>query len=100
MSSRSELLDRMMSALVSAEYTVPDWYRHGHCRLGALDPDAWFPTTPAGPDAERAKRICRRCPVTLDCLRHAVSDTDLDGIWGGTDAIERKAALRRLQRRA
>ena len=43
--------------------------------------------------AERAKRICRDCPVVSECLEHALSnnlnETD-DGIRGGMTPIERR----------
>lgn len=42
---------------------------------------------------ERAKRICRDCPVVSECLEHALSnnlnETD-DGIRGGMTPIERR----------
>ncbi|WP_242882648.1 WhiB family transcriptional regulator [Actinomadura litoris] len=42
--------------------------------------------------AERAKAICRDCPVRAECLAMAMADADLRGIWGGTTWHERKAA--------
>lgn len=37
---------------------------------------------------ERAKSVCRRCPVIDACLRHAMA-AEAYGIWGGTTAQER-----------
>lgn len=39
---------------------------------------------------ERAKDICLDCPVMLLCARDALGESD--GIWGGTDPLERQRA--------
>lgn len=39
---------------------------------------------------ERAKDICRRCPVINECLLHALENGERDGIWGGKNEDERK----------
>ena len=39
---------------------------------------------------ERAKEICRSCPVRTDCLDHALTSNERYGIWGGTTENERK----------
>lgn len=43
---------------------------------------------------DRAKAVCRRCPVARECLRHALSMGEEQGIWGGkTDAERRVLAV-------
>lgn len=37
---------------------------------------------------QKAKNVCRRCPVIEACLRHALAAEDY-GVWGGTTALER-----------
>lgn len=62
------------------------------CRT--LDPELWFPISKIGPgarQAEQAKELCRtRCPILLECLELALSATEVEGIWGGTDEDERR----------
>jgi WhiB family redox-sensing transcriptional regulator len=36
-----------------------------------------------------AKAICARCPVRAGCLRIALADPSLEGVWGGTTGGER-----------
>ena len=45
------------------------------------DPDLWFAEAPA--QLERAKGICRDCPVRLACLRGAIERQEPWGVWGG-----------------
>jgi WhiB family redox-sensing transcriptional regulator len=45
------------------------------------DPDLWFAERPA--DVERAKQLCRECPVRLRCLNLAVRRAEPWGVWGG-----------------
>ena len=55
------------------------------------DPEVFFP--PVGSSGEMARRICRQCPVTAECLEVALSrpaHSD-EGIWGGTTPKERRA---------
>ncbi|MCK0092041.1 WhiB family transcriptional regulator [Rhodococcus sp. F64268] len=44
---------------------------------------------------EAAKRICRSCPVSMQCLRYALESGERYGVWGGMTEEERKAARRR-----
>jgi WhiB family redox-sensing transcriptional regulator len=37
----------------------------------------------------RAKAICVRCPVRLQCLGYALQAGEDHGIWGGLNEIER-----------
>jgi len=45
------------------------------------DPDMFFPELPA--DVERAKAICRDCPVRRACLEAALERREPWGVWGG-----------------
>jgi WhiB family transcriptional regulator, redox-sensing transcriptional regulator len=56
------------------------------------DPEAFFPEK--GGSTRDAKAVCRRCPVTAECLEWALANDQRYGVWGGTSAPER-AALRR-----
>ena len=42
---------------------------------------------------ERAKAICRTCPVCEPCLAYALRIREPHGIWGGMNELERRAML-------
>ncbi|MGW4639100.1 WhiB family transcriptional regulator [Sphaerisporangium sp. NPDC004334] len=72
------------------------WLRRAACR--GEDPELFFPISAKGPgyaQHERAKAVCRRCPVRNACLDYAVRTGQEHGIWGGTDPDERRASLAR-----
>jgi WhiB family redox-sensing transcriptional regulator len=48
---------------------------HGHY------PDLFFAESPS--EVERAKAICRPCPVRATCLRTALERREPWGVWGG-----------------
>ena len=41
-----------------------------------------------------ARSLCRSCPVARDCLEYSLAVSEMNGIWGGLNELER----RRLQR--
>lgn len=49
-------------------------------------------------DHRPALTICARCPVQLDCLRHALEHDERYGVWGGTTEDQR-AQMRKLRRK-
>ncbi|MFC3352168.1 WhiB family transcriptional regulator [Streptomyces echinoruber] len=72
-----------------------EWLRKAAC-VGE-DPGLFFPVGTSGPalrDVEAAKRVCARCPVTVECLSFAMSGGRSPGVWGGTGEEERAALLR------
>jgi Transcription factor WhiB len=68
-----------------------DWREAGVCNQ--TDPDVFFPDT--GVPAEPAKAICHRCPSKYPCLRFALDEQIMYGVWGGTSPRERRRMLRR-----
>lgn len=75
------------------------WRDRAAC-LG-MDTAVFFPNIDARtrnrPNPERvaaacaaAVAICRRCPVRTDCLAHALEVGETEGVWGGTDPVERR----------
>ena len=76
-----------------------DWRNHAACR--DVDPELFFPIGNSGPallQIEEAKQVCRRCPVTADCLRWAIDSGQDAGIWGGMSEDERRGLKRRTMR--
>lgn len=45
------------------------------------NPDLWFAETPEG--LERAKTLCRGCPLQTMCLQGALERREPWGVWGG-----------------
>lgn len=68
-----------------------EWMDHALCR--EVDSELFFPIQ--GGDSRTPISVCKICDVRLDCLRFAMEDPGLTGIWGGTTVKERQN-LRRL----
>lgn len=74
-----------------------EWMRSAAC-LDA-EPEIFFPPGPSAVDhINEAKTVCRACPVVADCLRVALADPTLVGVWGGSSEEERRE-IRRLRLR-
>ncbi|MGH8909781.1 MAG: WhiB family transcriptional regulator [Egibacteraceae bacterium] len=75
-----------------------DWRVKAACL--DVDPELFFPVGTTGPaleQGERAKAVCRGCPVTAQCLDWALQTRQGAGVWGGLTEDERHA-LRRPRR--
>lgn len=76
-----------------------DWRHRAICR--DEDPELFFPIGNTGPalrQIEDAKSVCRRCPVTEECLTWALTSGQDSGVWGGLSEDERRALKRRNAR--
>lgn len=71
----------------------------GTCRTHD-EPDLWHPPTvhADSPLWDAPREICRACPVRLECLEHALTQREDQGMWGGTTPHERRAMLKRRGR--
>lgn len=58
------------------------------------DPETWYPDEGDTESATKARRICRRCPATTQCLTWALTTHQSYGIWGGKTVKERRYLLR------
>lgn len=75
---------------------VYEWQYDGLCRQ--VEPERFF-----SPESERgaaktereeaAKRLCRRCPVIMECREHALSVEEPYGVWGGLSQDDRRLIL-------
>lgn len=57
------------------------------------DPELFFPIGEGKPDRDqinKARKICRDCPVIMECLQEALLQTAQYGIYAGLTASERR----------
>jgi WhiB family transcriptional regulator, redox-sensing transcriptional regulator len=84
----------MTSALAMAEREFRRSWRYlAICRTE--DPELFYPVSSSGhvyaAQVERAKAVCRRCPVRAECLSEALTNPlGGFGIWGGLAEDERR----------
>lgn len=63
-----------------------EWRTQALCATS--DPELWF--APGAVEHKLAKIVCKKCPVSRQCLAYAM-DTLIDhGIWGGLTGRERR----------
>ena len=65
---------------------ITDWTTRAACK--GTDPDELFVQ---GAAQNRAKLICRGCPVRTECLADALDNGIEFGVWGGMTERERRA---------
>ncbi len=73
-----------------------EWQDFAACRFS--DPELWFgvvderylphPPRPELDRIEKAKTICRTCPVEAPCREYALGKPELYGVWGGKSSQE------------
>ena len=87
-----------MATLLHLDPDLPThWQHQALCR--ASDSDVFF--APAHfehkPEREareaKAKALCARCPVRLECLDWALTTREPYGVWGGYSESERRQIL-------
>ena len=69
---------------------ITNWMPRAACKGTALDK-----LFAKGKAQNRAKLICRGCPVRSECLAEALDNGIEFGVWGGMTERERRALLRR-----
>jgi Transcription factor WhiB len=47
----------------------------------------------------QAKKLCRSCPVSVNCLADALARCDYFGVWGGYTGRERREIAAQLRRK-
>jgi WhiB family redox-sensing transcriptional regulator len=67
------------------------WMAEGNCRLHP--PATFFPSDGVGVD--RARKICKECPVVGQCLEYALDSRIDHGVWGACSERERRRILKR-----
>lgn len=76
-----------------------EWTREALCRPGGPNDDVWYPRTYGQDTVRAAVRICRGCPVRVQCLASVLNEADHHdhGVAAGTTPRQRarmRAALR------
>ncbi len=77
--------------LLAALVDRPEWMQRAACRGEALE--VFFPARGTNTVAQ-ARAACETCPVHAACLRYALDDPELQGVWGATTTAERRAIRR------
>ena len=75
---------------VGASVSEADWSSKAVC--ATQDPDLLFVT---GAAQREAAKMCRGCPVRLECLADALDNEVEFGVWGGLTERQRRALLKR-----
>jgi WhiB family redox-sensing transcriptional regulator len=78
---------------------VPEWMDRARC--AGLSDDTFYPTAPrngvrtaeAAAMERRAKYLCERCVVRVECLAFALQRREPHGIWGGLVPAERQQII-------
>ena len=87
--------------MIGATWDLDRWRQQAACRN--VDTALFFPPEDEetgaslvdAADTELALSICASCPVREECLEFAIRTRQLDGIWGGLDADQRRSIRRR-----
>lgn len=80
------------------DWDKESWRDQAACRH--VDANLFFPVGTTGTAIDSiaaAKAVCGSCPARDACLQFALETKQEDGVWGGTDEVERRR-LRRAWR--
>lgn len=80
-------LDKAIEELTTGYRNIPDmrWTAQADCK--GKPTVLFFP--PEGVKVtNRAKAICRSCPVRLECINHALQADENHGMWGGFSSLQ------------
>lgn len=80
---------------MTAELGRPGWMQDAACRY--LPTQLFFPADGDDDGAERAKAVCRTCPVRRLCVNYALPDPNLHGVWGVSTERQRRNRRRQLR---
>jgi WhiB family redox-sensing transcriptional regulator len=74
------------------------WRGDAECRrenAAVFFPPPHFEMKPEKDEREdKARALCRACPVQRECLEYSLSGQEPPGIWGGLNELERRRLLR------
>ena len=67
----------------------PEWMDEAACYNE--DNDLFFPPDGDYSDVEKARAICKTCPVWKECLGYAVRTKQPYGVWAGSTPYQRRS---------
>lgn len=70
-----------------------DWMAQSECAKPEIRKDIEIFFSAKYEDRHRAKNICYSCPVRKDCIKWALENKEIWGIWGGRDEDEIRRIL-------
>lgn len=105
--NRAQILRATAEAILAVEPPAPladldrSWVDHATCRAEQHPTSLFFPEKGGDGrvDAQTAKTVCARCPVSQECLEYALAAREQWGVWGGATPMERRSIARRRRRR-
>lgn len=71
--------------------TTHDWHTRAAC--ASYDPELWWIEDTRDLGRKIALDVCASCPVQRDCLQHALTRPEREGIWGGKTPAERQRLI-------
>lgn len=78
---------------LAGDLARPEWMDRSAC--GPEDIDLLYSVWPL--EQAAAKELCSGCPVRAECLEHALTHDENQGIWGGQSERQRRT-IRRQRR--
>ena len=72
--------------------TTPKWVQRAAC--ASYHPELWWSDDPNANASTLALAVCGACAVRSECLEHALTVPEQEGIWGGLTAKERRRMSR------
>lgn len=76
--------------LVSTD--LPDW-EGALCKGMYEDTDMFFPDNDRSIISKNAQKVCVECPIRVECLKYALDNKILYGVWGGLTSTIRRDLL-------
>jgi WhiB family redox-sensing transcriptional regulator len=71
---------------IDIESDAAAWNVDAEC--AGMDPELFFPGR--GESTKEIEAVCNRCPISEQCLDHALRHGRKHGIWGGTSERQRR----------
>lgn len=80
----NEVWDEEESPIQSGLRIIPpDWHFRARCNSSVND-EMFFPEIIERKQLRMVKVFCRECPVFSECLTHALTKPERNGVWAGT----------------
>lgn len=72
---------------MNGDTATTQWQARAACR--GEDPELFFPLPAEDAKRARAKAICARCPVTVECMATANHQREKYGVWAGFERTDK-----------